>query len=44
VLSAGTEGAVLGEREQRLAAAVLTGALLAITAGLVVVRARAQRG
>jgi hypothetical protein len=43
VLSAGTDGAVLGESEQRLPAVVLTGALLAIAAGLVVRRARASR-
>jgi hypothetical protein len=43
VLSVGTDGAVFGEAEQRLPAVVLTGALLAITAGLLVWRAKAAR-
>jgi hypothetical protein len=40
VLSAGTSGAILGERDHRHGAAVLTGVLLAITAGLIALQPR----
>ncbi len=43
VLSAGRNRSVLGEVDPRLPAAALTGALLAIAAGLIVTRARASR-